>query len=140
MGPSIRTAILLVAVFGIPLVTQAQDSQELAKAAQNPVGDLISLPVQNNTSFGLGPDNRTQNVLNIQPVIPINLGKWNIITRTIIPIITQPDFSSSDGSTTGLGDITFTAFLSPAAPGKWIWGAGPVVLLPTGGSYHSEED
>ncbi len=99
MGLNIRTAILLVAVFGIPLVAQAQDSQELAKAAQNPVGDLISLPVQNNTSFGLGPDNRTQNVLNIQPVIPINFGKWNIITRTIIPIITQPDFSSSDGST-----------------------------------------
>lgn len=110
----------------------AQDEEQLAKAAQNPVGDLISLPFQNNTSFGIGPNDRTLNVLNIQPVYPINMSsKWNLITRTIAPIITQPDIASESGSTTGLGDINFTAFLSPAAPGKWIWGAGPAILLPT---------
>jgi hypothetical protein len=126
--------LICLAVFTllfIPTRAEAQDTEELAKAAQNPVGDLISLPVQNNTSFGLGPDNRTQNVMNVQPVYPIGAGKWNIITRTIFPIITQPDFSTSSGSTTGLGDINFTAFISPAAPGKWIWGAGPVLLFPT---------
>ena len=96
------------------LIEDFPGEEDLAKAAQNPVGDLISLPFQNNTNFGFGPYDRTQNVLNIQPVIPISLGSdWNLITRTIAPIITQPDFFSESGSTTGLGDINFTAFLSP---------------------------
>ncbi len=109
----------------------SQDEDELAKKAQNPVGDLISLPFQNNTSFGIGPHNRTQNTLNIQPVYPIHLGKLNLITRTIFPVITQPDVSMESGGTTGIGDISFTAFLSPAKPGKIIWGMGPAVSIPT---------
>jgi hypothetical protein len=116
------------------LMAQEKEAADLAKKAQNPVGDLISLPFQNNTNFNLGPDkNRTQNVLNIQPVAPFNLSaQWNLITRTIAPVITQPDFAASSASTTtGLGDINFTAWLSPAQPGKLIWGAGPVILLPT---------
>jgi len=112
---------------------KSADETALAKAAQNPVGDLISLPFQNNTSFGIGPFDRTQNVLNIQPVIPFSVGNdWNLVTRTIIPIVTQPNIFSKNGSTSGLGDISLTAFLSPKKPGKFIWGIGPNIIFPTG--------
>lgn len=105
---------------------------KLNRKAQNPVAELISLPFQNNTSFNLGPHDRTQNLLNIQPVIPFKLGdNWNIITRTIMPVMYQPDLTSSSGGTWGLGDINTTLFLSPAKTGKVIWGAGPIFLLPS---------
>ena len=114
------------------LVEDFDGEEALAQAVQNPVADLISLPLQNNTNFGFGPHDRTQNVLNIQPVIPISLGSnWNLITRTIMPVITQPDFFSENGSTTGLGDINLSTFFSPAKPGKLIWGVGPAIILPT---------
>jgi hypothetical protein len=105
-------------------------AEELAKLAQNPVGNLISVPFQNNSNLNAGPDKRTQNILNIQPVIPISVSdEWNIITRTIVPVISQP---LPDGErTNGIGDTVLTAFLSPAKPGKWIWGAGPVLQIPT---------
>ena len=68
-----------------------QNSQDLAKATQNPIADLISLPFQNNTNFGIGPDDETQNILNIQPVWPFSINEnWNLITRTILPVISQP--------------------------------------------------
>jgi len=87
---------------------------------------MISLPFQNNTAFGLGEFDRTQNVLNIQPVVPFKLGESvNLITQTIVPIISQPHFGSETGSTSGLADINATLFLSPAEPGKVIWGVGP---------------
>jgi len=110
-------------------------AEELAKLAQNPVGNLISLPFQNNTNLNFGPEKGTQNVLNIQPVIPISVNEdWNIITRTILPVISMPSLGPGIDSTNGIGDTVFTAFLSPARPGKWIWGAGPVVQLPTNSS------
>jgi len=106
------------------------DQGDLAKAAQNPVGDLISLPFQNNMNFDVGPADRTQNVLNIQPVWPIALSKnWNLITRTIVPVISQPAPGSE--RTNGLGDINFTGFFSPKQPGKIIWGVGPTLVFPT---------
>ena len=75
---------------------QALSSEELAKLAQNPVGNLISVPFQNNTNFNVGPKESSQNILNIQPVIPFEVDKqWNIITRTIIPVISQPAFNDS---------------------------------------------
>lgn len=111
---------------------EPKSNADLAKAAQNPVASMISLPFQNNTNFGIGPNDETQNMLNIQPVWPVSLSSdWNLITRTIVPVITQPDIFTNDGQVTGLGDITFTAFLSPAKSGKLIWGVGPVFLLPT---------
>ena len=74
------------------------EQEELAKAAQNPVASMISLPFQNNSNFGWGPDDDTQNVLNIQPVWPINLtDNWNVITRTILPVISQPGAPGPDG-------------------------------------------
>jgi hypothetical protein len=107
-------------------------AEELAKLAQNPVGNLISVPFQNNTNLNFGPEKGTQNILNIQPVIPISVSKdWNVITRTILPVISMPSLGPDTGSLTGTGDAVFTAFLSPANPGKWIWGAGPVVQIPT---------
>jgi hypothetical protein len=72
----------------------AQDQADLAQAAQNPVAAMISLPFQNNTLFGVGPDDDVANVLNIQPVIPFTVGDWNIINRTIVPVIYLPDVTS----------------------------------------------
>ncbi len=110
----------------------ALSAEELAKLAQNPVGNLISVPFQNNVNLNDGPQKATQNVLNVQPVIPIEISKdWNIITRTILPVISQPALHSGDSRTNGIGDLQFTAFLSPAAPGKWIWGVGGIVQAPT---------
>ncbi len=123
----------LMTISSNPVYAQSsQEDADLARQAQNPLASLISLPVQNNTSFGLGPNDRTQNVANIQPVIPFNLGSWNLITRTIVPVITQPDLASTSGSTTGVGDILFTGWLSPAAAAKWTWGVGPVISVPIG--------
>ena len=117
-----------------PPAHAAMSAEELAKLAQNPVGNLISVPFQNNTNFNVGPLDGTQNILNIQPVIPIEVNKdWNVITRTIFPLIWQPEFVPGQGSTFGLGDVQLSAFLSPAAPGPGglIWGAGAIVQMPT---------
>ena len=108
------------------------ETAELARAVQNPVASLISLPFQNNTDFNFGPNDETLNTLNIQPIWPFELNEsWNLITRTIVPVVSQPEISPGQGRETGLGDTTFTAFLSPKDSGRWIWGAGPVVLIPT---------
>jgi len=106
---------------------------ELAKQLQNPVAALISVPIQNNWDFGIGPANAMRYTANIQPVVPLTLTKdWNLIIRTIMPVIyaESPVQGGSDHS--GLGDITQSFFLSPKAPvGGWILGAGPVALWPT---------
>lgn len=108
-----------------------QSTAALAKAAQNPVADMISIPFQDNIGFGYGPQKDAQNVLNIQPVIPFHVTDgWNLITRTILPVVTQPSFTDAS-STTGLGNLTITAFASPAKPGAVIWGIGPVASFPT---------
>jgi hypothetical protein len=108
------------------------DNGELAKASQNPVGNLISLPFQNNTSFGIGPDDAMSNVLNIQPVWPVSLSpNWNLINRGIVPVIYREEVVPGAGSAFGLGDISYTGFISPSKPGKLIWGVGPSLLLPT---------
>ncbi len=110
----------------------AESATDLAKAAQNPVADMISLPFQFNTNFDTGRYGGTQEILNIQPVIPFNLSPdWNLITRIITPLVEQPKLYPGDDVTYGLGDITPTLFLSPAHSGKFIWGVGPVFQLPT---------
>jgi len=106
--------------------------EELAKIAQNPVANLISVPFQNNFNFGIGPNRVTQWDLNFQPVIPITLSKdWNLITRTILPIINQPSPAPGIRSAFGLGDLNPTLFLSPAGSKKFIWGVGPTLTFPT---------
>ncbi len=109
-----------------------EDAEKLAKAVQNPVADLISVPFQNNFNFGFGPRDVTQWVLNVQPVIPIRLNEdWNLITRTILPIINQPSPAPGVPSAFGLGDINPSFFFSPAKSGKFIWGVGPTFTFPT---------
>ena len=124
-------AVLLAATYAWP-VTAQENAAALAKAAQNPVADLISVPMQLNMNFGTGPEDDVQNVLNIQPVVPFSLGEdWNLITRTILPLISQPDFGVYSKRENGIGDIQFSTFFSPKAPtsGGWIWGAGAVAQL-----------
>ena len=112
----------------------AAEEGSLAKAAQNPLASMISLPFQNNTNTNVGPLDGTQNILNIQPVWPIDWNdNWNLITRTIVPVVSQPAMSAAGSRKSGLGDITFTGFFAPKETEKWIWGAGAAVLLPTGG-------
>src|SRR6201997_4942516 len=104
----------------------------LQKATQNPVANLISVPIQNNSNFGVGPFDRTQDVLNIQPVIPVKLNdRWNLIARITQPIVWQPYPADTTGGEYGFGDMNPTFFLSPHKPGKLIWGAGPAIVIPT---------
>src|SRR5438270_12096427 len=103
-----------------PAESDEAQTAALAKAAQNPVANLISFPLQNNTAFGIGPYKRTQNVLNIQLVIPFHLSKdVTMITRTILPVIWQPNGQPTQGRY-GLGDLNRTCVLSRAKPSKWI--------------------
>ena len=106
---------------------------ELAKKLQNPIGDLISVPFQNNLNLNVGPHQGTQDILNIQPVIPFHLNEdWNIITRTILPLVWNPSFSPAPSVPFGLAPTNFSAFLSPSKPvDGWIWGVGPTVQIPT---------
>ncbi|MGH8533679.1 MAG: transporter [Gammaproteobacteria bacterium] len=106
---------------------------ELAKKLQNPVASLISVPIQNNWDFGIGPENAMRYTANVQPVIPFSLTEdWNLITRTIVPIIYAEEPVRGFGDKAGLGDIVQSFFLSPKEPvGGWIVGAGPVFLYPS---------
>ena len=107
-------------------------SEELAKLAQNPVGNLISVPFQNNTNLNAGPDKKTQNILNIQPVVPIEIDRdWNLITRTIVPVVSQPAFTPDGSRVDGIGPTQLSLFVSPAAPKGAIWGVGAIVQVPT---------
>jgi hypothetical protein len=130
-------AALACATLALALATAARaelSPEELAKLAQNPVGNLVSVPFQNNTNFNTGPLNGTQNILNIQPVVPFELNKdWNLITRTILPLVWQPAFYPGQGSRFGLGDLQLSGFASPSRPGAdgLIWGAGAIVQMPT---------
>jgi hypothetical protein len=133
-----RAASLLTVVaallFATPITAEGESETELAKETQHPVSDLISVPFQNNTSYNFGPRERTLNVLNIQPVLPLELNEdWNLITRTIIPIVSSPPMMSGQDRKTGIGDIQFSAFLSPVKTvgGWWLAGAGPVLSIPT---------
>lgn len=107
-------------------------AEELAKKLSNPVASLISIPFQNNMDVGIGQYNGSKNTLNFQPVIPISLtAKYNLITRFIIPIISQHDITSEGISQSGLSDAVVSAWLSPAeAKNGLTWGVGPVFLVP----------
>jgi len=112
-------------------LTEEEKTAELAKSTQNPLAAMYSLPFQNNTTFGVGEFNRAQNILNIQPVIPVKLSdNLNLVNRIIIPVVTQPS-STEDKSSTGLGDINYSAWISPSKAGKIIYGVGPAIQIPT---------
>ena len=134
--PPVSEAGKLVATQATPAA--ASNAEELRKQSQNPIASLISVPIQENWNFGIGPDNRTQNVINIQPVIPFSIGKdWNLITRWITPIVYQPipvaQPPGAPNQTTGvygLGDINPSFFLSPKKS-KVTWGIGTTFVFPT---------
>lgn len=120
-------------VFASPIVC-GQNADELARQLSNPVASLASVPFQLNYDDGYGPPGDGDRLLlNVQPVIPVAISdEWNLISRTILPVISQDDVVPGTGSQSGIGDITQSLFFSPKRPGSggWIWGAGPVLLLP----------
>jgi len=107
-------------------------TEAMAKAAQNPIANMISVPFQNQMNFGAGKYDKMQNILNIQPVIPISLSEdWNLITRTIMPFVWQPELAPHVGPEAGLGDVQLSLFLSPAKSQGLTWGVGPVFQFPS---------
>ena len=129
--------LLTVIIFCFFTVTAQETQEELSAAVANPLADLMSFPFQNNLNMNYGEYNRNVNILNIQPVIPLLGGK--LITRTIFPIVSIPDFGSESGMlSSGLADIVFTAFYVPESKGVML-GFGPVVELPTGGSIRGSQ-
>ncbi len=113
--------------------SSGNQSDDLAKKLQNPVADLISVPVQNNWDFDIGPADAMRFTANVQPVIPFSVGdNWNLITRTIMPIIHAESSVPGGSDKSGLGDIVQSFFFSPKDPvGGWILGGGPVFLYPS---------
>jgi len=138
-GPNSSNLLAIgLAVLGLPLaapsVAQERDA-DLAKKLSNPVAALISVPLQLNYDRDIGAARAGERwTLNVQPVVPIGLNtEWNLISRTIVPLVSQSDVVPGRGSQSGMGDIVQSVFFSPKAPtaSGWIWGAGPVLLLPT---------
>src|SRR5437773_7413341 len=110
------------------------DAAELAKKLENPIAALISVPIKLDWDTGIGPAGADRSTYVVQPVIPFSLNQeWNLISRTIVPYIDAQSPVAGGSDTSGLGDILQSFFFSPKAPTAdgWIWGAGPVLSLPT---------
>jgi len=133
--------ILLAVMTAVPASAQSpganpapkvatDQATDLAKQQQNPISSLISVPLQGNWDFGLGDRDATGTLFNIQPVVPFGVSRsTNLVLRVILPLASQP--GSGDVRVNGVGDVVMTAFFSPAKSGRFTWGAGPVVLIPT---------
>jgi hypothetical protein len=132
---TIACLLVLALLISIPLTAQEAaehppDTTALAKQTQNPVADLISVPFQFNFNSGGGVGDETLFNLNFQPVIPFKLtDKWNMIARTIVPVLSVPGPDETRFS--GFGDIQEQIFISPSGAGKLIWGVGPIFSVPT---------
>jgi hypothetical protein len=110
----------------------AQESSDIAKQAQNPIANLISVPIENDFNPQTGIHKDDSYVLEFKPVVPLRLSdNWTLITRTIVPVIQVPDLAPGVDGTTGMGDVNVSMFLSPAKAGPVIWGAGPIISFPT---------
>jgi len=123
-----------LACFGSP-VSAENSNEELAKKLSNPVSSLISVPIQYNYDQKIGAaETGKRHLTNIQPVIPFSPNDdWNIISRTILPVVSQKNIYAGAGKQSGVGDVVQSIFISPKLPtdSGLIWGAGPVFLLPT---------
>jgi hypothetical protein len=130
-----------VLILSVQLSSVAQDDkkaihEDLAAKSQNPIGDLISLPIQFNFNLNTGPDyDRLQTVMNVQPVLPVMLGeKWSMINRMILPIIVQPDYTTESDNIAGLGSLNYSMYFVPGPIGKAKKveiGLGPAMIIPT---------
>src|SRR5262245_25273460 len=108
------------------------DSADLAKKLSNPISDLVSVPFQFNWEQNVGPKEQTRFILNVQPVMPFSLTpKMNLITRVIVPFVSQPPLTEGGVAASGIGDILASFFFSPNTGGTFTWGIGPVLSLPS---------
>ncbi len=127
-----NTLAAMIVLCGSVLPTWAQESSEMAKQAQNPIANLISVPVENDFNPQTGVNKEDSYILQFKPVIPFRLSQnWTLITRTIVPIIQEPNLAAGVSGTSGLGDVNESLFLSPAKAGPVIWGVGPIISFPT---------
>jgi hypothetical protein len=125
--------VALLAAFALP--AQAQDAQSLVREAKNPLANLINVQFFYDALLNVGPDKGVQDTVTIQPVIPFAMNaNWSVITRTVLPLISQPAPVPGGTLTQGLSDTQFAAFLSPARTGRLVWGVGPVLQIPSASS------